>query len=228
MVVFAAAVQGTLGMGFAILAVPVMSLINPVLAPVPQLFLSLPQSIGAVTRERSRVDRRGVFWIFLGTLPGAAIGVWLLSIATDRTLDIFIGMMVLVAVLILAGGVRLVRNGAVEFGAGVFAGVSSYVSTVGGPPVALLYSKDEGPTVRATLGLIFLFGTSITLIVRIAAGDITSTDVVLGLSLMPAAAVGFAMSSWLKERIASSQLRAGIFILSGAAAVALLGRAVLG
>jgi hypothetical protein len=154
--------------------------------------------------------------------------VWLLSIATDRTLDIFIGTMVLVAVLILASGVRLVRNGAVEFGAGVFAGVSAYVSSIGGPPVALLYSKDEGPTVRATLGLIFVFGTSVTLIVRIAAGDITSTDVVLGLSLMPAAAVGFALSSWLKERVAPNQLRVGIFILSGVAAVALLGRAFLG
>lgn len=227
-VIFAAAVQGTIGLGFNIVAVSMMSLINPILVPVPQLILGLAQSAGAVAREHTGVDRTGVWWIFLGRLPGAAIGVWLLSVASDRVLDIFIGTMVLVAVLILASGVKLVRNPTVEFGAGVFAGVSSYVSAIGGPPVALLYSKDEGPTIRATLGLVFTLGMSLTLVVRTFAGDITSADVVLGLALMPAAAVGFAMSSWLKERVAAAQLRAAIFIVSSVAALALLGRALFG
>jgi uncharacterized membrane protein YfcA len=227
-VIFAAAVQGTIGLGFNIVAVSVMSLINPALVPVPQLILGLAQSIGAVAREHKGVDRTGVWWIFLGRLPGAAIGVWLLSVASDRALDVFIGAMVLVAVVILASGVKLVRNPTVEFGAGVFAGVSSYVSAIGGPPVALLYSKDEGPTIRATLGLVFVLGMSLTLVVRIFAGDITSADVVLGLALMPAAALGFAMSSWLKERVAPGQLRAAIFTVSSVAALALLGRALFG
>lgn len=227
-VVFAAAVQGTIGLGFNIVAVPIMSLINPALVPVPQLILSLPQTFGAVARERGGVDRTGVLWILLGRLPGVAIGVWLLSVATDRALDVFIGTLVLVAVLILASGVKLVRNQGVEFGLGIFAGISSYVSAIGGPPVALLYSKDEGPTVRATLGLIFLIGASLTLVVRSFAGDVTSADVVLGLALLPAAGVGFALSSWLKDRVAPDHLRVGIFIVSSIAAVALLGRAVFG
>lgn len=227
-VTLAAAVQGTIGLGFNIVSVSLMSLINPILVPVPQLILSLPQSIGAVAREHGGVDRTGVIWIFLGRLPGAAIGVWLLSVASDRTLDVFIGAMVLVAVLILASGVKLVRNQAVEFGAGVFAGVSSYVSAIGGPPLALLYSKDEGPTIRATLGLLFVVGVSITLVVRAFTGDLTMGDVVVGLALMPAAALGFAMSSWLKERVAPGQLRVAIFIISSVAATALLGRALFG
>ena len=227
-VMFAAAVQGTIGLGFNIVAVPVMSLINPVLAPVPQLILSLPQSLGAVARERTGVDRNGVFWILLGRLPGAALGVWLLAVATDRALDAVIGSLVLVAVIILASGIKFARNRAVEFGTGVFAGVSSYVSAIGGPPVALLYSEDEGPTIRATLGLIFLVGASLTLVVRTVAGDITWNEVVVGLALIPAAGVGFALSSWLKERVAPSQLRAAILAVSSVAAIALLGRALFG
>lgn len=227
-VVLAAAVQGTIGLGFNIVAVPVMSLINPLLAPVPQLILSLPQTVAAVAREHTGVDRRGVMWIVLGRFPGLAIGIWLLAIATDRLLDVLIGGLVLVAVAILASGIHLRRTAGVEFGAGVFAGISSYVSTIGGPPVALLYSREEGATVRATLGLLFFIGTSITLIARIVAGDITSRDVVLGLGLIPAAAIGFAMSSWLKERVAAEHLRAGIFVVSSLAAVALLLRAWLG
>lgn len=226
--VFAAAVQGTIGLGFNIISVPVMSLINPALVPVPQLILSLPQTIAAVAREHRGVDRKGVLWIFLGRLPGAAIGIWLVAVATDRVLDIFIGSMVLLAVLILASGVKLVRTKAIEFGTGVLAGVSSYVSAIGGPPVALLYSRDEGPTIRATLGLIFIVGVSITLVLRAVSGDVTSADVVLGLALMPAAALGFAMSSWLKDRVDPAHLRIAIFVVSSVAAIALLGRALFG
>lgn len=227
-VVFAAAVQGTIGLGFNIVAVSVMSLINPVMAPVPQLILSLPQTVASVAREHGGVDRSGVLWILAGRLPGAALGVWLLSIATDRLLDFMIGGLVLVAVVILATGVHIRRNRTVEFSAGVFAGVASYVSTIGGPPMALLYSRSEGPTIRATLGLIFFVGTSITLVVRVLAGDITRTDWTLGLALLPAAALGFSLSSWLKERAAPRQLRRAILSVSALAAVGLLMRAAFG
>ena len=227
-VVFAAAAQGTIGMGFNILSVPLMSLINPALAPVPQLVLSVPLTIGSVARERAGVDRSGVFWILLGRLPGAVIGVWLLSIATDRSLDLFIGAMVLAAVVMLGSGVRLVRNRSVEFATGVFAGASSYVSTIGGPPVALLYSKDEGAMVRSTLGLIFLIGSSITLVARTIAGDITAAEVLVGISLVPAAAIGFALSSRFKEHVTPHHLRIGILTLSSFAAIALLFRAAGG
>ena len=220
--------QGTIGLGFNIVAVSVMSLINPVLAPVPQLLLSLPQTAASVAREHTGVDRSGVAWILAGRLPGAVIGVWLLSIATDRLLDVLIGLLVLIAVVILATGVHVRRNRTIEFSAGVFAGISSYVSTIGGPPMALLYSRSEGATIRATLGLIFFIGTSITIIARIIAGDIARTDWILALALFPAAALGFSLSSWMKERAAPSQLRKAILIVSAAAAVALLIRAALG
>ncbi|NND03775.1 MAG: sulfite exporter TauE/SafE family protein [Acidimicrobiia bacterium] len=224
-VAFAAAVQGTIGLGFNIVAVPVMSLINPLLAPVPQLILSLPQTAAAFARERSGVDRSGVLWILAGRLPGALIGVWLLSVATDRLLDVMIGSLVLIAVVILATGIHIRRNRTIEFSAGVFAGVSSYVSTIGGPPMALLYSRSEGATIRSTLGLIFFVGTSITAVVRILAGDITRSDWILGAALLPAAAIGFSLSSWLKERASPGQLRVAIVVVSSVAAGALLLRA---
>ena len=226
-VAFAAAVQGTIGLGFNIVAVPVMSLINPLLAPVPQLILSLPQSIAALVREHGEVDRSGVFWILVGRLPGAVLGFWLLALATDRVLDLLIGALVLIAVVILATGFRFRRTRSVEFGAGVFAGVSSYVSSIGGPPVALLYSRDEGPTVRATLGLIFTIGVTVTIIARTIGGDMTGRDVALGVGLLPAAGLGFLLSSWLKGRISRDHLRAAIFVLSATAATALLLRAAL-
>jgi len=226
-VAFAAAVQGTIGLGFNIVSVPIMSLINPVLAPVPQLILSLPQTVAALARERGEIDRSGVLWILVGRLPGAVLGFWLLAVATDRLLDLLIGTLVLIAVVILATGLRFKRNRSIEFGAGVFAGVSSYVSSIGGPPVALLYSRDEGPRVRATLGLIFTVGVTMTIIARTIGGDMTGRDVAIGIGLLPAAGIGFLSSSWLKGRISQRHLRVAILAISATAAGALLLRAVL-
>lgn len=225
---FAAAVQGTIGLGFNIVAVPVLLLVNPLLAPVPQLILSVPQTAASMVRERGGIDRSGVAWILAGRIPGAVIGIWLLSIATDRLLEFLIGGFVITAVLILATGYHVNRTPAVEFGAGVFAGISSYVSSIGGPPMALLYSRAEGATIRATLGLIFLVGSSITLTARILAGDIAARDWGLALAMFPAAAVGFATSSWMKRHTSPRQLRVAILAVSAIAAGALLVRAVAG
>ena len=52
MMAIAALVQGTVGFGFAIVSVPVLSLVNPALAPVPQLLVQVPLSFGMFLRER--------------------------------------------------------------------------------------------------------------------------------------------------------------------------------
>ncbi|MCL1692867.1 MAG: sulfite exporter TauE/SafE family protein, partial [Actinomycetia bacterium] len=48
----AAAIQGVVGMGFAMVSVPILALINPSLAPVPQLLITLPLTISMAWRER--------------------------------------------------------------------------------------------------------------------------------------------------------------------------------
>ncbi len=54
-----AVVQGTIGIGFGVLSVPILSLVNPVLAPVPQLLLAVPLATSMAWRERSHIESRG-------------------------------------------------------------------------------------------------------------------------------------------------------------------------
>ena len=65
---FAATVQGTIGFGFAILSVPVLSLLDPALAPVPQLLIMWVMTFGMFWRERRDVDLRGVGILLFGDL----------------------------------------------------------------------------------------------------------------------------------------------------------------
>jgi uncharacterized membrane protein YfcA len=222
----AAAVQGGVGLGFAILSVPILALIDPVLAPVPQLLVAMPLTARTFWRERGHVDVPGIKWILAGRVPGLLIGIWVLEIATRRTIFILISCLILAMVLTLATGVRLARTKATEFGAGVVAGVSGLVASIGGPPLALIYRDERGPTIRSTLAVLFSVGLVLSLGARIATGNISGDDVRVAVVLLVPTLVGFRVSSLLLHRIADRLIRAAILGVSAFAALALLVRSL--
>ncbi len=224
----AAVVQGSIGMGFNILSVPILALVDPVLAPVPQLVVSLPLSLAVATRERSDIDLRGLWWILAGRIPGALIGLALLAMATARFLDLLIAAFVVGAVAVLAMGRVIARSATVDFAAGVFSGTTGLVASMGGPPLALLFAREPGPRLRATLAVVFSVGLIISLVARTAAGEITWDEVGIGAVLVVPAAAGFALSGRLLARVEGRTIRAGVLLLSTTAAVALAMRAIVG
>jgi hypothetical protein len=225
---FGAAVQGTIGIGFGVLSVPILSLVNPVLAPVPQLLLVVPLALSMAWRERTHIEYRGVTWLLTGRIPGAVAGLGLLAIATQRSLDIGIAISVLVAVAILGTGLTVPRSRGTEFGTGFIAGVMGMVASMGGPPAALLFKDAEGPTVRSTLALFFSFGILVTVLARMAGGRISADDVTLTLLLSPGLIVGYVASYRLRSRADATAIRPAILAISSIAAAGLLVRALTG
>lgn len=225
---FAAAVQGVVGVGFAMVSVPVLALIDPALAPVPQLLVTVPLTVAMAWRERSHMDIAGVGWIIGGRIPGALLGLALLAVATQATLDLAIAALVLVGVAILGSGYHVQRNAATKFGAGVLSGTAGLVASVGGPPLALIYSREEGATVRASLAAVFTIGLLITITARAVTGNISGTDVRVALVLFPALAGGWALSTRLAHRVRQETLRLAILGLSAIAAAGLVARAFTG
>lgn len=224
----AAAIQGTVGVGFAMVSVPLLSLIHPDLAPVPQLILVIPLTLGMAFRERHAIDLKGVGWIIGGRLPGAILGVFLLGIATERALDALIGVIVLGAVAVIGTGYHIHRNTGTSLAAGVASGTTGVVSSIGGPPVALIYSRAEADMIRSTLAVVFTFGTFTSLTFRWLSGNVAITDLKVALVLMPAVIVGLLLSSRYNERIPKDVVRRGILIVCATSAVALLARALMG
>lgn len=224
----AAALQGTVGLGYGLVAVPVVSLIDPSLSPVPQLITVLPLALLMAWKERQSIDLSGVGWLVIGRFPGAAIGLLLLSVASQQTLDVFVGTLVLVAVAIIGFGLHVTRTPLTKFLAGVASGTTSLVASIGGPPVALLYSSAEKAMIRSTLALVFTFGVSFSLLVRQVTGNIAPSDWKAALVFAPAVVVGWAVSLRFKDRIPQTAVRASALIASAAAAIGLLIRAAVG
>lgn len=222
----AAAVQGSLGFGFAILSVPTLTLADPGLAPVPVELLSFPIAAMSLRRERGAADRSGVAWIVAARVPGALAGAWLLSIASERVISIVIGVIVLSALPVLASGFTVPLNAPNRILAGVVSGFSSAASAIGGPPLAMLYSGRRGPQVRSTLGAVFAIGTVVNIGAYFIAGVLGPDEMTAALALAPAMVGGYLVSSRVKHLADGAVIRAGILVLSGVAASTLLVKAI--
>ena len=221
-------VQGALGFGFAIVSVPLLMLLDPRLAPVPQILAALPLSGLVWWREREHAEHRAAALMTLGRVPGTYLGYLLLLVASAQVLDFAIGTLVLLAVVVLATGKSIARTPRTETAAGVFSGVGAYVGAIGGPPVALLYEGAKGATARATLSLVFVAGSVVTLIGRYLGGALGELDLWLGAVALPSTLAGLWVSGFVKDRIEGRPMRGAVLVLCSAAALALFGRALRG
>jgi uncharacterized membrane protein YfcA len=220
--VLAAGVQSTVGIGFAVISVPLLGLLDSDLAPVPQLLVTLPLTLAMVGRERYAIDLSGVGWIIVGRIPGLIIGLVLLKIVSDRALDLVIGLIVLGAVLILSTGASLKRNPVTQVTTGTVSGVTGLVASIGGPPLALLYRDAKGAMLRSSLAAVFTIGITLSIAGRWVTDEIDRSDVAVALLLFPALVVGFFLGSRYRTRLEGRPLRIAILVISALAAIGLI------
>ncbi len=220
----ASIIQGTVGLGFAVFSVPILTLIDPALTPIPQLFLALPISASAAWRERRDADLSGIGWIVAGRIPGAMLGAWTLLRVAEATLDVIIAVIVLAAVIALARGAGFalsVRNRTL---AGFASGFTGTTSAIGGPPLALLYRNSPSATVRSSLGLMFAIGIVINLFALYSTGAVEPLDYRITAILLAPSLLGFALSGRLRRFMEGRRVTVAIFAISVLAALGLLVR----
>lgn len=220
--------QGTVGFGFAVLSVPILTILDPALTPIPQVLMAFPVALTMAIRERAHLDLHGAGWIIAGRVPGAVIGALLLSAVSEATLNVIIAGVVLAAVAALASGLRVRLDPVTKFSAGVVSGITGTTSAVGGPPLALLYRSATGGTLRASLGAIFSIGVVINVTTLTVAGQIHWSDVTTALLLLPAAAAGLWLSRFLTGKVEGEPLRRAILVVAALAAGGLVVRTLAG
>ncbi|MGH8964098.1 MAG: sulfite exporter TauE/SafE family protein, partial [Actinomycetes bacterium] len=65
-VALGALVQGAVGYGMALVAAPLLALVNPALVPVPLILLTSVHAVLAVIRDGRHADWPGIGWAMLG------------------------------------------------------------------------------------------------------------------------------------------------------------------
>lgn len=216
-------VQGSVGFGAALIAVPAMALVAPDALPVTVIVWVAPLCVAMALRERAGIDRRGVGWATIGRLPGSALGAWVVNTVADQTLSLLAGGAVLVAVIVSALSVGVTPTRGSTLTAGFASGLMGTATSVGGPPMALLYQHERGPVVRSTLAATFTVGTAVSFTVLAASGAVEGWQVVLALALQPGMVVGLLLSRVAVRRLDGGRLRPAVLTLAGlTAALAIL------
>jgi hypothetical protein len=188
--IVAGVVRGFTGFGFPLIVVTSTSLVIAPVEIVPiALLLDILAGVRMLPSVRHDVDRRGVSFLVLGALPAIPLGAWLLSSLDAETMRLAIGVMVLIAVLIIAWGFQMVRppGRPLLTGTGMAAGFLSGTMGMPGPPVILLYLSSPLPvaTLRATSIAFFLFSDLAALAAMLWFGIITETVFWRALVLAP-------------------------------------------
>jgi uncharacterized membrane protein YfcA len=221
-VVLGSVVQVASGVGGGFIVVPLLAWMNLDLVPAPLIFGSLSLSTLMALREHDAIDWDHVPLILIGLIPGSLGGAYILTNVPGGNLGIVFGVVILLAILITVSGIELQRTRYSAFIAGVLSGGMGTSSGIGAPLLAILYQKETGPQVRATLAALYTGASILILFILFGFDEFSIGDAKSGAMLMPGFLLGFWVANRFTPHIDRGGTRIAVLCVSGAAAVALI------
>ncbi|HEX5646189.1 MAG TPA: sulfite exporter TauE/SafE family protein [Nitrospira sp.] len=200
----ASIVNGALGYGFSSITVPIALLFytNRVLNPALVLVEIV---INAYVLFINRHSIRNVVWrvapIVGGLVIGVAVGSYLLSMVHPAWVKFVTYFFLLPLILLQAAGIRKPIRAekaiAVPFGAGL--GTLYSITTISGPPLALLFNNQGYPKqdFRAALGTIRLAESSFTAVAYVFIGLYNTEAMELIPLIAPSVLLGIPLGTFL-------------------------------
>ncbi len=222
-----ATVQATIGFGQALVATPLLLLIDPKLVPGPATVAGIALSLVVVVRERSQIRVLGLRWAVLGLLPGTALAAVAVAVLPATGLAVLAALMILAGIAASLAGLQVAPTARSLSVAGLVSGFMGTSAAVSGPPMALVYQRVPGPALRATLARFFLAASGLTIVALVPAGKLGRHAVFAGLVMVPGVLVGFGCSRLLIGRVDRGFTRVAVLAVSAVSALAVLARTLL-
>jgi uncharacterized protein len=224
-------VQSALGLGFALLAAPVLLLwVQPHASVVAVLALGMLSTGLVLTPHLRRAPATELQGVVVPLLVGAVLGAPLGALAL-RTSDVDSVRLVVGILIAVSGGlivvapsrpVRAERRGA--FVAGFASGLLGGATGIGGPPAALYLSNQSwtGSSFRLALTATFGVTCASALVTLLVLGAITWGEVSLTLLFCPAVLVGWTLNEITSPRLhlhesARFKMAVGLLVLAAGA-----------
>jgi uncharacterized protein len=211
---FAAFVNGALGYGFSSLTVPIAlvfysnRVLNPALVLI-EVFVNL--YVLFINRSGVPAVWRRVFPILIGLLPGIALGGYVLASVQPLWVKFATYSIILPLILVQAAGWRrpIQSKWLVGLPFGTTLGVLYSVTTISGPPLAVLFNnqglvKDE---FRAGLALVRVTESSLTAIVYYQLGLFIAESTNILSVLAPCALIGIPLGAFFIRRMDAETFR---------------------
>ncbi|MFD3532223.1 sulfite exporter TauE/SafE family protein [Streptomyces sp. NPDC058664] len=213
-VAVAAFVQGSSGLGFALIVAPVAGILDPGLLPVFVLAAMIPLNLYVAWRERAAIDLRGAGWITGARLAATPAGLALLWLIPDRSIGLFVGIATVLAAVVSLASPAFAPGRAAYLGAGVVTGLTETATGVGGPPLALVYQHRPPAELRSTVAACFLVGEVASLGLLFATGEGEPGDLGLAVALLPVIAAGAWLSRLVHHRLDTRRTRLCVLVFA--------------
>lgn len=226
-VAFSAWIQGSVGFGYALVSAPLLALVSPSLVPGPIMLSSMLLSLASGVRERHSIDRRGVAVALAGRVPGVILGAGALAWLPEETMNVVFGAVVLLGVALSVSGLRVKLGTATLLGAGFLSGVMGTMTSIGGPPIALAYQDAKGPELRSTLNTYFALGSAMSIPALAVAGHFGAKEFADGMMLLPATALGFALSGSTRAFLDQGRTHSAVMAVATFSALAVVAKELL-
>jgi uncharacterized membrane protein YfcA len=211
---FAAFVNGAIGYGFSSLTVPIALVFytNRILNPAVVLIeVVLNLYVLFINRDGVRAVWKRVFPILIGLLPGIAVGAFVLASLQPGWIKFGTYTVILPLILVQAAGWRRPIRSTWLIGLpfGTALGILYSVTTISGPPLAILFNnqglvKNE---FRAGLALVRVAESSVTAIVYYQLGLFIAESQSMLLVFVPSVLVGVPLGAYLIRRLDAETFR---------------------
>ena len=221
------AVQASIGFGLALIAAPLLFLIDPLFVPGPVIASALVLSLWIVRQERQALDFRHFPEALAGRLIGSPLGAVVIGTLSAVTFDLVFALLVLLAVgmSLLHGNIQPNRRNV--FLGMLASGFMGTISSIGGPPIALVYQNSNGARLRGNLSLMFLIGTLVSLVSLSVVGRFGPGDFQHTALLILGVVIGVFLARPLKKKLDRHNARPFLLVLCSLSAGVVLIQALL-
>lgn len=198
-IVFCAAiVQSALGMGFGQVAAPLLLLVNVDFVPVPIIIMGMVVASVNALKGRADIVVSELGFALGGRISGAIAAGFVMVLLVDQTsFSLLFAALILVAVGLSLGKWHVLPSPKMLLLAGTASGFLGTITSVGAPPMGIVYQNSPGPHVRATLNAFFALGTVASLLSLGWFGLLRSDHLMLAIALAPALLAGIWISKYL-------------------------------
>ena len=217
-----ASVQGSLGIGLAMVAGPALISIDAGFAPGPFLVAGQMISLRHVVAERHHIDR-AIYRRCLYGLPfGLGAGLAILITVDEDTLAIIIGTITAVAALSLLAGAKIHRRPRTDVAAGAATSLASVTAGLPGPAMAIAFSDMEPATMRGTTSAFVMTQALIGFVAIVATDNFGTDELELTGWLIPGVMLGLFAARYVRNYVDRSWFRPAVLTMALVGGVALV------
>lgn len=214
-----ATVQGSIGIGYGLVAGPGLAAIDTAFIPGPLLAVGIIVGTRHVVAEFDEIDRPAVGRSLIGLPFGLAAGIAVLNAMDDRLLGVVVGAATTVATLL---GLSVRRTPAVEVVAGAATALSAITAALTGPPFVVAYSDLRPAALRSTASLFISVLIVVSLVTLAFTGNFGGDEVRLLLLLVPGTVAGLVLARFVRPVIDRPWFRPLILVVAAVGGVALV------